>query len=790
MVNVLDLKLWRDLWRLRGQVLAVAMVIASGVATLVMAVSTRDALYETTQAYYERYRFGDLFAHVTRAPETLVARIRELPGVQRVDDRISRYATIDVADFPEPVIGQLTSIPERGQPRLNQLVLRTGRWVEADAPDEVIVNEPFAEAHALAPGDYLSVIMNSHKRRLKIVGTALSPEFIYALGPGALLPDDKRFGVLWMGREALEAAYDLDGAFNDISLTLLRGVAPETVVPRLDALLERFGGTSAIARDNQVSNWFVMNEIEQLKTMSVLLPTIFLAVAAFLTNMVFLRLIAVEREQIGLLKAFGYSKAAIAWHYTKMVLAIGVLGVVVGGLLGMVLGRHTTEMYTDELFRFPLLIYRPAPMIFVIGALVSLTAALVGALGAVLRAARLPPAEAMIPPAPPSYQQRWLGASALGRWLDQPSRIAFRQLGRRPLRSLFTATGIAMSVGLMVMALQWFDAIDHIAQVYFFNAQRQDLTIGLTEPEASNAIHEFERMPAVMAAEPMRIVPAEISRGKRLHRGAITAIEPDARLWPIYDDRRQRTLPVPEAGVVLASRLARKLDVSTGDRVWVKILEGRRPEGWMPVVDIFDTYIAMPAYMSLAALNRLLKERPSLEYANVQVDKNREQALFNHLKQLPTVSAVMLRKAAVDAFYDTMGEFLLFFVGVFSALAALLSFGIAYNSTRIALSERGRELATLRVLGFTRGEISYILLGEVALLIFFGLPVGCAVGWLLSWTMSNSFDTELFRVPLVIDASTYGIAVIITLSAAVLSAALVRRRVDRLDLMRVLKTRE
>jgi putative ABC transport system permease protein len=778
----------RDLWRLRGQVLAVGMVIASGVAVLVMSLSTLEALYETTDAYYERYRFGQLFAGAKRVPERIGRRIGELPGVQAVQTRISNSAILDIDGFPEPVIGRLVSIPENGQPTLNRLVLRSGRWVTAGHHDEVILSEPFAEAHGLIPGDELVGIINGHRRRLSVVGTALSPEFIYALGPGALLPDDRRFGIVWMGREALAAAFDLEGAFNDIAVTLLRGTPTAPIMKTMDRFLERFGGTSTIHRRDQLSNWFVMNEIEQLKTMSTILPVIFLTVSAFLTNMVLARLIATERSEIGLLKAFGYRNMEVGWHYTKLVLAICLVGILLGWMLGAVFGRYNTELYAS-LFRFPLLIYRPSPAAFSIGAALSLAAALAGALGTVRRAAALPPATAMQPPAPPSYRRGSL-ATTFARWFDEPTRIALRQIARWPIRSSLTACGIAFSVGLLIMAMQWNDSINHIAQVYFYEAQRQSMTVGLAEPAALPATQEFARLPGVLASEPLRIISADLSNDTRRHRGSIIGIPPETRLQPIHDDGTGEILAVPPKGLVLGTRLAEKLDVHVGDTVWVEVLEERRPKVLLPVVNVFETVIGVPAYMDLAALNELLRVRPSFEYINLLVDKPAEPELFADLKKLPTVSAVMLREAAIDAFYETLAEHLLVYIGIFTGFACALGFGVAYNSTRIALSERGRELATLRVLGFTRGEISYILLGEVTLLILLALPLGCVAGRVLTVIMAKAFDTELFRVPLVIEASTYGTAVLIALAATAASATLVRRRIDSLDLIDVLKTRE
>jgi putative ABC transport system permease protein len=765
------------------------MVLGSGVAVLVMSMSTFVALSDTTAAYYERYRFADVFAGATRAPDRAAKRIAAIPGVRFTQPRIARFVTLDMDGFIEPAIGRLTSVPEDRQPRLNQLALQSGRWIEPDRHDEVIVNEPFAEAHALGLGDQFAAIINGRKRELTVVGTALSPEFIFALGPGALLPDDERFGIIWMSEEALEAAFDLENSFNEISVTLLRGVAPEPVIEQIDVLLERYGGVSAIPRADQISNWFIMNELDQIWTMSSILPAIFLSVAAFLCYIVLGRLIATERSDIGLFKAFGYSNFEVGWHYTKFVIAIAIFGSVIGWALGAYLGRVNTELYADT-FRFPLLIYRPSTAAFLVAGGVSLVATLLGALGAVRRAVQLPPADAMRPPAPTVYRHGGLGATRLGRWLDQPTRIALRQIGRWPLRAGFTCMGVASAVGLLIMALQWDDMIDYIADNYFVQSQHQTMSVGLAESQAMTAVLEFEHLPGVLTAEPWRAVAADISAGTIAHRGGIIGRAQNNHLQPIYDEDSGAVVPVPRAGLALGSYLAQKLDVGVGDMVWVDVLEGRRPRGEIQVAAIFETTIAMPAYMDVDALNRWMKERPVVQYIDLLVDPAKELELFSELKTTPAVSAVMVRQAALDAFYDTVGRNILVYTFMFTGFAGALAFGVAYNSVRIALSERGRELATLRVLGFTRGEISYILLSEVALLIFVALPLGCLFGYGLALVLANTLDTELFRMPFAISASTYGFGVVFTIIATAASALLVRRRIVHLDLISVLKTRE
>lgn len=765
------------------------MVIGSGVAVLVMSLSTLEALRNTTDAYYERYRFGEIFASAKRTPERVAERVAAIAGVQFVQTRIAHFATLDIDGFADPVIGRLTSVPDHGQPQLNRLALRQGRWVSPQRHDEVMISEPFAEAHDLRLGGTFSAIINGRKRSLTVVGIALSPEFIYALGPGSLLPDDKRFGVVWMGRSALEAAFDLENAFNDLSVSLLRGVDPEPVIAAIDTLLAPYGGVSAVGREDQLSNWFVMNELEQIRTMSTLLPGIFLSVAAFLSYMVLSRLIAIERAEIGLLKAFGYSNIEIAWHYIKFVIAIAVIGSVIGFFFGALFGRYNTETYAN-LFRFPLLIYRPSAAAFVIAGTISIGVTLVGALGAVARAAALPPAEAMRPPPPAIYRRTRFAGSALGNWFDQPTRIALRQIGRWPLRAALTCTGIAFAVGLLIMALQWRDSIEFTAEKFFFEAQHQTLSIGFAEPQALGVVDEFAHLPGVMMVEPWRAVSADLSFGTVVHRGTIQGVAHTSILQPIHDDATGENIPVPPGGLVLGTHLAAKLGVEVGDNVFVEVLEGRRPAGTVPVVRVFETTIGMPAVMHLDALNTWLRVRPEAEYLNLLVDLDTQARLFAKLKELPAISAVMHRRAALDAFYDTLAKQILVYIFIFTGFACALGFGVTYNSARIALSERGRELATLRVLGFTRGEISYILLAEVTLLILAALPFGCLLGRGITLIIARAFDTELFRMPFAISNATYGLGLICALAATAASAALVRTRVANLDLIRVLKTRE
>src|SRR6516164_5418931 len=404
-MHMLDRKLFRDLRRLWAQALAIALVVAGGVATLVAAVGSLRSLDETRTAYYERYQFADIFAPLRRAPKSLVNRIAEIPGVAAVDARIAKLALLDVPGFPEPATGQFISLPDSGEPRLNRLYLRMGRMPDPRTPDEVVVSEGFVNVHGFTLGSHFSAILNGRKRDLVIVGTALSPEFIYATGPGDRMPDDHRFTIVWMSEKALASVYNLDGAFSSVSVKLLRDASEREVIKRLDALIDPYGGQAAYGRRDQYSHAYIEHGLDMLRNMIRTLPPIFLLVAAFLINLTLGRIVALEREQIGLLKALGYRSLAIAWHYVKFVVVITVVGIVIGSAAGTWLGTYITQLYRD-IVRLPFLIFVQSPDLHVAAAVLALLAAILGALRALREIVVLPPAVAMQAPAPPRFRRR------------------------------------------------------------------------------------------------------------------------------------------------------------------------------------------------------------------------------------------------------------------------------------------------------------------------------------------------------------------------------------------------
>ena len=783
----LDKKLLRDIWHVKGQAFSIAAVMACGVAIVVMTFGAMKSLQDARDTYYEQYRFASVFSQLKRAPLRVVRQIAEIPGVAAVDARITHYAAMNIAGLERPAAAYLVSLPDGGEPRLNKLVLRSGRLPEPGR-DELLMSENMASALGYGPGRKVDLILGGRKRSFTISGVALSPEFVYVLGPGQLMPDDKAYGILWLNRSLMEAAFDMDGAFNDVSLLLGPGASEPQVIRQLDNVLARFGGTAAYGRQDQTSHAFIAQELDQLRTIAVVLPPIFLGVAAFLIHMVLSRLIETEREAIGLLKSFGYTSWEVGRHYLKFTLIISTLGVIAGGAIGLWLGRWMTDLYQDY-FRFPFLTYQLDRSVFAASIAISLAAAVAGTMSAAMRAVKLAPAVAMQPPSPPIYRRTIADRMGLERHVSILTQMILRHIERWPLRASLTSLGVALAVMLLVGLFFFFDAIDELVDSVYFQSNRQDVVIGLVDQRNDRARFEIGRLPGVRKVEAVVEVPARISHGHLTQRLGIASLAEGAS-FRTFRDVAGQPFAVPRNGILLSDKLAGLLGVHVGDYVEVEILEGMRRKAFLPVSAVATEHVGYSAYMDQHMLATLTGQPGSLTQLQVMVDAAAQAELFRRLKDIPAVATVSTRAQAIGSLRETMAKSMTIVIDFYIALGAVIAFGVVYNAARIALSERARELASLRVIGFSRWEAGYILLGELALLVAIALPIGCGMGYGLAWLMSQAMETKLFRVPFVVMPSTFGIGIAIALLSATVSGLIVGWRINRLDLISVLKTRE
>lgn len=787
-MRALNRKLLRELWQWRGQMISIALVVAAGITTVLTMRGSYESLVDAQQAYYRQTRFADVWAPLKRAPDTLRERIQAIPGVAAVDTRVTLFATLDLPGLAVPAQAQIVSLPELHRPLLNDIVIREGRYLAPGAANEVLISSKFAAARKLKPGDSLRAVINGRARDLDIVGIAISPEYLYAVPPGSLYPQDDRFGVLWMSRKVLGPAYQMDGAFNEAVLTLSPAANARAVLARVDTLLDPYGGLGATLRKDQASHAIVQSELDSNKVMGTAIPLVFLGVAAFLLNLVLKRLIALQRTEIAVLKAFGYRDREVGVHYLWFAMAAVLAGAALGAAAGALLGDAYVTMY-GAYFDFPSLHYLFSVPLLAVTLIVSVLAAGGGALLAVRSAMRLPPAEAMRPEPPARFEPGWFERSGLARRMPSAVRMVVRNLQRRPLQALLSSLGVAFSVAILVIGLFMFDGVQFMMDLQFQVIQREDLSVAFDEPRAASVRHDFANLAGVTRVEAYRSAPARLRFGHLQKETVIQGLQPEGRLRRIVGaDGRIHALPAE--GLVMSAILAEKLHVGVGDRVDVQILGGLRRSAQVPVAGVVDDLLGVSAYMCRDALQQLVGGPDTVSGAYLSVNHDALGALERRLKTVPAVVGVASPDTMLESFRKQMADSLFVAVGFLLAFACVIAVAVVYNGARISLSERGRELASLRVMGFRRSEAALLLLGEQALITLLAIPIGWLLGYGLSYLVSIAMQSDTYRIPFIVETRTYVLSAGIVVAATMASGALVRRRIDELALIAVLKTRE
>ena len=785
--GMLERKVIRDLWHLRGPVLAIALVVACGVGSFVAMGSMVPHLAQAQARYYATARFADLWIPVKRAPRTLLPSLAAIPGVAEIEGRVSGDVSLEVPGLEEPATGHLIGMSPGAPPAINRLIVRVGRLPAPARDAEVAISEGFAQANGLHPGAILGAVLNGRWQRLLVVGVVLTPEFVLEMRPGDLFPDRRRYGILWGNNSLVESAFGLRHGWNDAVARLTAEAFLPAVIAELDRELAPYGALGAYDRALQPSHRFLSDEITQARSFAVVIPVIFLGVSAFLLNLVLVRLVATQREQIGMLKAFGFTARELTSHYLQIAAGPVLLGLGLGIGFGLWLAGRLALLYAVY-YRIPDASFALSLPVLVAATGFTLGCAIVGAVGSVRRVIRLPAAEAMRPESPPRYHPGLVDRLHLAGHLSPGVRLIIRGLERRPLRAVLAMLGMGLGVAVMVVGRYTFDAVGVLREIHFTTAQREDLVVTFTAPRDDGALRGLARLPGVLEVEPLWSVPVRLRHGSRERHVALMGMPPDPTLRRVVDGERQVHEP-PESGLLLSRVLAQRLGVGVGDTLTIEVLTGKRPIVRRPVAALVDDLVGMGAFLSTGSLGHVMGGVVA-DGATIRLASPGIHGIEHQLRALPGIASLASRHTMLANFDQVMRESFGVTFTTLLGFAFVLSLGVMYNTARIALAERGRELASLRVLGFTRQEVARLLFGELTTLGIAAIPVGFLIGWLLCWVMASTLSSELFRLPLLVRARTLGTAGLTLVGAGLVSSVLVRRRLDRLDLIAVLKTRE
>jgi putative ABC transport system permease protein len=792
-MKTLDRKLLREFRGHLGMLLAVTSIIAVGVACLVTLASSYLNLSAAKRLYYAQCRMADFSIELKKVPLAEVNRLAELPEVAELRPRIQHYVTVDLDGVAEPLNGQVLSLPDRRRPVINDIVIRRGSYFTDRRDNEVIVNDKFAREHRLQPGQWIRLLLNDQQQELFIVGTAISSEFVYLLGSNSITPDPKRFGVFFLKQSYAEDVFDFKGSANQVlgRLSAAARGSPQEVLRRAENMLSDYGVFTTTPLEDQMSNRFLSQEIQGLRSFGMITPCMFLAVAAMVLNVLLSRLAQQQRTVVGTLKALGYSDLQLFWHFLKFGLAVGAFGGFLGCGLGWWLAKGMTAIYRT-FFEFPELHSRFHWSVYATGLLVSIACAALGSVRGSRAVLRLRPAQAMRPNPPRRggavFLERfgWLWRSLGSGW-----RMVLRNVLRSRLRTAACVFAAAMGASLLVNGFMMQLSLEHLVDFQFRRVMRSDVDLAFKDERGQDALSEAARLPGVDCAEPTLSVACTFINGSHRKKGSVTGLLPNARLT-IPRDRHARPIRVPDHGLTFSRTLADALHVKPGDLVGVEPIKGRRRLQYVPVAEISDSYLGASVYANIGYLSRLVDEELAVSGAQLAVDRNpaHRDALYRELKQLPALQSVTARADMIKSLEDTVLENQRIVIGLLVLFAGVMFFGSILNASLVSLAERQREIATLRVLGYTSWEIGSLLLRESMITTTLGTLLGMPLGYLLTVAIAETYASDLFRMPIVASGGLWMLTMACAVAFGLITHVFVQRAINKMDWLDALKTLE
>lgn len=788
--NLLRRKLLRDVRRQWMQFAAVSAVVLCAIVVFVALQTAYHSLTASRDRYFDRYRMADFFVHLEKAPRSALTDVEAVPGVWRARGRIVKDVSLDVAGNEGSVYGRIISMPARRDGLICDVHLVSGSYFPGASATEVIVNERFCEANGLRVGDAIEATINERRESLRIVGTCYSPEYVYAIRtPRQFAPDDRNFAVIFARESFVEDAFNMTNAFNDVVGLLQPGTDVEQVLEGVKERLDAYGVYHKYGRGLQLSNHYLSEELQGLRMSALVLPMIFLVVAAFVIHVLVRRMVELQRGQIGLLCALGYSRARILWHYTCYALAIGIAGAGPGTLVGYWLAGRMTVIY-NMFFRFPSLtpVFHVPVVLFGFALSAGMCAA--GAVWSARRILSLQPAEALRPVAP--RRRGTVRRSRLaGLWKRLPLhwRITARHCLRAPGRALLTILGVAASAVILLLGLANNDFFDAIIDYQFDLVQRADLRVELATERGRAALFDITGVPGVRGAEPVYEFGAELRNGRRKKTVLVMGLPPESRLYHVYAGKGRR-VRLPSEGLLIPRRVADELALRPGQKAHLDPYVRGADEVETIVRGATEEYLGLTVYARLDYLGRLIGSAGAMSGALVDAEPGRTPEVIARLDDIPGVTAVTATRTFLKAFEESMSDLIQASNFILTLFAATVAFAVIYNASSVNIAEQERDLACLCSLGYDREDVARIATNDIMPLGVVGLAVGLPLGYLMCVGLSKYYTTDIYKLPVVANPRTYVLVAVMLLVFQLISRGVCARRARNIDIVARLKSRE
>lgn len=796
-MRVLTKKLWRTVRSTRGQFFAVTAVVMVGITIYISMATTSYNMTRSKETFYREYNFADYYFHVIRAPQGVIRQIEAVPGVVKATGRIQKDVPV-IKENGERATARLTSYPLPMETEVNRLLLLSGRLFEKypeSSGGEVLLDPKYAEANRLAPGDTVTIVAEGRQVPLTVAGTATSPEFIYVIkDPASWIPEPETFGIFMVPHNQAEQILNLSGQVNQVLVKLAPGTDEEKVAEAVKAILAPYGNLASYPRKEQMSASVLQGELEQLRTSAFFLPSIFLGIAALIEFVMLGRMVKTQRLQIGTMKALGYSSYQIMLHYAGYAVMVGFFGALFGSLPGILLASSFSGAYA-QFFNLPEVISGVNLKAILYGLILSLSVGAVAGLIASRGVLGVRPAESMRPESP-----RKVGRVPFENWtwlwhrLDIAWKMSLRTTNRNRFRTAVTLVGVIFATGMLVVALFSNDMVGYMLDKQFYQDQRYDYFVRFTAPVQQGELLAVSRLDGVLKVEPVLEVPVRLHFRGRSQEELLVGMPPDTSMRRLWSDTG-RPLKLPEQGLLVSRSTAAKLKARVGDEVRVETLLGLGPSRWsvMKIAGVNQEFVGGTSYTTLEQANRVLQESRLVSGAMLKVAPGRAGQVEEELREMTGISSILSRQKALEGFNEQL-QYMYYFVSIMVAFALILGFAIVYNASVMSFGERKRELASLRVMGFTVREVSGLLLKENLLQTLAGVALGLPFGRLLAEgyinAMMRSEAYTLYSFEVVIYPLTYVLSALGGILFVTVAYRFAVKNVLKLDLVEVLKTRD
>lgn len=799
MVNrPLFLKLVRDFWQRRGTILALVMILAVGVCNYIGMSGVYLDLNNARINYYQQYNLADFTLNLKRAPTNSVHPLIELPNILRLRPRITLDAMVQLPsksykNFAKLIPGTIMSLPVPERNMINNVRKVSGTWFSSPYAREIMVDQQFATARHLKVGDRINVRLPDKEHSLLLVGTVTSPEYVAILAPGSIVSDSGGYAIMYMPFNYFQQCADLNGSFNQL-LGMVRNKSSTAIQNTMDLLahkLDNYGVLLKTPQSEQISVKMINDELTNVKKVTLILPTMFFLVAILILNVMVTRLIAQQRNLIGTLKALGYGNFAIFRHYLAFAFMIGAIGGALGILFGYALEMLLLAGYRMY-FAIPNMHISPHFVVFINGLILSIISALIGALISVRKTVKLAPTEAMRPPRPKKGHKIIFEKVFPKTWrkFSFRKKLVFRSILRNKVRSTVTVVASILATALVFSAFEFVDAMYYMLDFSFDTVQHQSYTIAFRDPLGKDIIRTVETIPQVKYLESQLTVPAKLQFGPHQLDMNIIGLPKNNKLYTPVDKNGQK-IKVPQTGLVINEALAKKLHVKSGDSIMVRPLLGERKTIRVKIAKIIKTYLGTQAYMNQHLLSRLLGNSYLVNSLLITLHNGANSQQFMHaVHKFGSVINIESRIATKKNLVDKFDKSMIFTATIIILFAGVIAMGAILNTALISLSERERDVAGLRLLGFSAPQTAKIFFDESMILNCIGIFLGVCLGIYFAYYISIAFSTDLFRMPIVINTKQIVKTCLIMLIFVLTAQTIVYLVIRRLKWFSVLNTNE